>query len=635
MGIKKVGAAIRNAREQAGLTQAQMAEGICSPLSLSRMETGRMGVRPEVFQRLMQRAGQSCSIYAAFQDRNAFQAFLQMEEAAYLVKIGNPMAAYQKLRERTDWDSVLKDQSLLQKFGLTQVKIQLLTAGYEKEGLREIVERLLCLSMPEFNLENGWKGVLSTTELELLLIWMGFCSSQEEKRKCIFCCENLSDYLQKSGLSFRDKYFYLAATAMCYSSMMMSSGKDTAKCLEQLEELYKLCVKAKTSIMLPLLYFQIGIISFKNGRQNGKFILRMSYFAERAKNSIRSSIFYKYVKEEFKEELLSDAEKKELISIPQIPWIPFSLSPQKNVKYTYYLGDIIHDCRQEKGYTLTELCKGLCTKATLSKIENNYSMPGKSLCDALLQRLGMSGDLFFSYCDSNDFRIYELQRYCIDQLNLHTEEGMGAVREGIKKIRQTGDDKLYEQFCLSVEASVFLEEGNDEGKCQEFLKRAFLITQSELCEYDFGNNAFTYNELSILNKMAFSYWNEHDSIRATQMLYQIIFYLNRKKYSFNLKENIFPVTISRLCRNLYSEKKFGELLELKRSYDDPTLSCIGEMLEKILIYYSQALGELGETEQAVQYGKYAAALLWVGGKKQNSETYRKAVEEEIQLKILI
>lgn len=56
MGVRNAGKAIREARLKAGLTQEQLSKGVCSVLSLSRIENGSAGVSPVTFQALMAHA---------------------------------------------------------------------------------------------------------------------------------------------------------------------------------------------------------------------------------------------------------------------------------------------------------------------------------------------------------------------------------------------------------------------------------------------------------------------------------------------------------------------------------------------------------------------------------------------------
>ena len=60
MSVQHAGSIIRQARLNAGLTQEQLSDGVCSTLSLSRIENGSAGVSPATFQTLMAHAGIFC-----------------------------------------------------------------------------------------------------------------------------------------------------------------------------------------------------------------------------------------------------------------------------------------------------------------------------------------------------------------------------------------------------------------------------------------------------------------------------------------------------------------------------------------------------------------------------------------------
>ena len=56
MSIRNAGKTIKEARLKAGMTQEQLSEGICTVLSLSRIENGSCGVSAVTFQALMAHA---------------------------------------------------------------------------------------------------------------------------------------------------------------------------------------------------------------------------------------------------------------------------------------------------------------------------------------------------------------------------------------------------------------------------------------------------------------------------------------------------------------------------------------------------------------------------------------------------
>ena len=53
----------------------------------------------------------------------------------------------------------------------------------------------------------------------------------------------------------------------------------------------------------------------------------------------------------------------------------------------YLIGDYIRDTRLRRGYTQEQLSFGICTTASLSRIETGAQAPGKHILDALMNVL--------------------------------------------------------------------------------------------------------------------------------------------------------------------------------------------------------------------------------------------------------
>ena len=61
----------------------------------------------------------------------------------------------------------------------------------------------------------------------------------------------------------------------------------------------------------------------------------------------------------------------------------------------YTIGTIIYENRVRRKITQEELSYGVCTPATLSKIENGIQMPRRKIFEALMQRLGLQTQYYF------------------------------------------------------------------------------------------------------------------------------------------------------------------------------------------------------------------------------------------------
>ena len=102
MGVRNAGKAIREARIKAGLTQEQLSEGVCSVLSLSRIENGSAGVSPVTFQALMAHAGASCEVYPIFANRTDFDCFYTLNRARFYLGSWQLDYAFKELNKIED-----------------------------------------------------------------------------------------------------------------------------------------------------------------------------------------------------------------------------------------------------------------------------------------------------------------------------------------------------------------------------------------------------------------------------------------------------------------------------------------------------------------------------------------------------
>ena len=68
----------------------------------------------------------------------------------------------------------------------------------------------------------------------------------------------------------------------------------------------------------------------------------------------------------------------------------------------YAVGSLIREARERQKYSQEELCYGICTPSTLSRIENGVQAPGKKILESLMQRLGIVDRIYNSYLSQEE-----------------------------------------------------------------------------------------------------------------------------------------------------------------------------------------------------------------------------------------
>ena len=72
----------------------------------------------------------------------------------------------------------------------------------------------------------------------------------------------------------------------------------------------------------------------------------------------------------------------------------------------YVVGDFLRETRLRKGYTQEEVSYGICTPASLSRIENGAQKPGRLILEKLFERLGTENNLFNSFVSKEEMELY-------------------------------------------------------------------------------------------------------------------------------------------------------------------------------------------------------------------------------------
>ena len=126
---------------------------------------------------------------------------------------------------------------------------------------------------------------------------------------------------------------------------------------------------------------------------------------------------------------------------------------------TWTIGEIIKKLREEQKVTLHQLCRGICSPATLSRIEEHDRDMEFIMATVLFERLGYTLDKFECYGSKEEFDQYE-KRLLIQS---HKENGeIEFMEKELKEyVQMIGDKKnaLQEQFIAYMKGFLYYESG--------------------------------------------------------------------------------------------------------------------------------------------------------------------------------
>lgn len=201
-----IGEAIQRKREELGLTQEQLCEGICEPVTLSRLENGKHSPSHNRMKALLQRLNMPEGRYYALvapqeeairtvrkEVRSCTGRFMRAagEQKKQAWKLA--MKQLEKLEELAD-----KDDNITRQFILSfRATLGTEDAPYSLEERLSILVEALRLTIPKFDLKKVGTYRYSVDETEIINQIAGTYSAAGEHEKALGIYRQLLDYIRK------------------------------------------------------------------------------------------------------------------------------------------------------------------------------------------------------------------------------------------------------------------------------------------------------------------------------------------------------------------------------------------------------------------------------------------------------
>lgn len=202
-----LGEYIRQRRLDLGLTQAQLCEGICEPMTISRLENGKQTPSRNHINALLERLGLPADRYFALLSTQEQEIdALQKEIVSCNVQFQNALEeaekkefqlrAYEKIRaleKVADADDRIIKQFILR----SQVLLGKENGGqYSPDEKLDMLSAAIRLTVPRFDLENIGNCLYSLDEVKVINQIAGIYSNKGQPRKAVEILAQLFKYIQ-------------------------------------------------------------------------------------------------------------------------------------------------------------------------------------------------------------------------------------------------------------------------------------------------------------------------------------------------------------------------------------------------------------------------------------------------------
>lgn len=262
----------------------------------------------------------------------------------------------------------------------------------------------------------------------------------------------------------------------------------------------------------------------------------------------------------------------------------------------YNIGLFIKKKREEQHIRQEDLCRGICDKSTLSRIERGKQEPSSGILGVLLQRLGINEDQLAVLLGPKDFEISDLQKEIVA---LNSQKEYEKAAEKIRRLEQLVEptDKITQQFILRSKALAYFPE--DYPASRDLLLQALSLT---LPDFDFDHISdylLGIEEVKILNQIANSYSEAGDRRFAIHIYRQLFEDPRKRLFNIEAELTLLPLLAYNYSRLLGLERRYEEEIEIATLGQK---TCIKynkcQYLGGLLLNISCALRELGQDKES-------------------------------------
>lgn len=275
----------------------------------------------------------------------------------------------------------------------------------------------------------------------------------------------------------------------------------------------------------------------------------------------------------------------------------------------YVVGDFIRETRERKGYTQEEVSDGICSPASLSRIENGEQTPSRLTLEKLLERMGTENNLFNVFVSREEMELYKT----VQTITRNITDGDIVELEGqihkLEELTRKGT-KLERQYLLFAKAELLRQRDTDEDEVMELLMQAIHLTLPKFDGYSpLPNNLLTFDKITIINAISIQHAKESRTKAALDLGFWLRDYMKDKVVDGKLKTAKYPMVLHNLSNWLAAVDRYADALDITEEAVD---FCIkyGNLVVLPFVVFNKAcaLAELKKKEEAKKYFGQSIAL---------------------------
>jgi transcriptional regulator with XRE-family HTH domain len=247
-----------------------------------------------------------------------------------------------------------------------------------------------------------------------------------------------------------------------------------------------------------------------------------------------------------------------------------------------YIGNLIKGLRESKGISQTKLCRGICDRAALVRIENGKCTPQKLLTDALFQRLGLSINKFGVSYTMAEYKAILLRRDILEALFCAKYDIALELLELLEKERSTNSNVILEQFCCVMKIVLEITKGTDTEEVIGLIHKGLKLTFTRFRVEEILDYLLHDEEIMLIILLAESLYEQGKRSEAINILFNLTEYLEKNVLDDEELVRLYPQIALLLSEKLVEEKRYSELYVCDKAINILIENCYISYLAELL-----------------------------------------------------
>lgn len=312
-----------------------------------------------------------------------------------------------------------------------------------------------------------------------------------------------------------------------------------------------------------------------------------------------------------------------------------------NEQQQWTVGDIVRRMREEAKIGLEQLSRGLCSVATLSRIEAGEREMDLLLAWRIFQRLGYKIDKYELYATEEELQQWE-QRSQMEELAFREDTERLAC--AIQTYRQqwgkrVEENPLQRQFLAYMQGLLDMQK-EDFQEAKELLEAAaeeIVPSREQMVE----NAVLGEMELEILNALSDIYEHMGEVEKSEKLREMLLENIGREKKRVKIYLKLYTELFCKHARNMMETKGSARTLNvaetcLKILQEEKKTCCLPELLHIQAKCLEDLFQKKGETKEVMLKSWQKAYYIYrLYEKQEEAEKIRKYLEEIYQWDCII